>query len=207
MHYDLMRSDSAPLKTLALPDTSTFTELRLSLTTPPGRPLILRTRADSTEAQNAVDLTWILAGTSPLDLAALMGDADVGVRLELGGYSLEADAGSNDDVANLTAAERELVLLSENRFRASSVVVDAAGGVIRVVSTYSLLFRRGVVFSSATLVLLMPTGLPSSGGAGRLDAGARQQTERGVRLSVLVTWRPGLARRCSDTARRAAVGI
>ena len=87
----------------------------------------------------------------------------MGCRLELAGYALEGE--SEAAVANLTASERAQVLLPSNRFRALSGGVDDGRGVISIKSTYSLRFRRGVIFSAATLVLLVPAGRTSSFGA------------------------------------------
>ena len=54
----LLGSDLAPLRQLDNLDLAAFTELRLSLTTPVGQPLAIRTRAQATRAQIVVDLTW-----------------------------------------------------------------------------------------------------------------------------------------------------
>lgn len=152
----LVRGDIQPLRVLPALDPPSFTELRFSLTTPPNEPLLLRTRSEAVEAQVVVDLTWFREGVTGIKPTSIPPQSDVGVRIELNGYTVES--ASSPEVANLTAAEQTQVLQPVNRFRAASATIDTTAGVIRVTGAYSLPFRRGVVFSTLSLVLLVPAG-------------------------------------------------
>lgn len=162
------------LEALPMLDTDTFTDLSLELTTPPGQPLVFKTRADVTDAQVAVNLVYLRDGTAP-PASAPAAQTDIQARLELRGYELDMA----DSVQNLTDAEREKPLPQESIFRTGAAAVDPASGYIGLTAAFSVRFRRGVVFTSLAVVLQLPAGRASAGGLANwtLAAGSSLRVE------------------------------
>lgn len=150
----------SPWVVLPLLDTSDFTELRLRLGSDDAynrTTLRLRTLPHAVSAQIVVDLVWHRADAT-VDLNYIPpASADIGVRLEFGGYAI-------DQSPPLNTAEKTIILPAVSRLRTAQATIDPQRGIIAVRQGYSLPFRVGFNFTDVTLVLVVPSGRASVGG-------------------------------------------
>ena len=152
----LLRSDMGVLDTLQGLNTATTTELVFKLDAPPGQPVVFREVSPSLRSQLVVDVAWTLpAGLGSASRASLAVQADVGVRIEFEGYSLDSSgsaAGEGDNGQALPEMTRYAVGLAR---------VDPSGGMLGLVRPLILPFRRGIRFSSLRIRVAVPAGRAS----------------------------------------------
>ena len=146
-----------PLRTLAALDTSGFTELRLRLEAPAGRPVVIRTRADVLDAELVLNLVWRRAGAATVTPPP---QSDIEAYIEFDGYALDTGA----EVDRLPGDEVDSVLPATAALRVGELAVDPATGYIGIAGGRTDRFHRGISFTSLTLVVLVPSGRASAGG-------------------------------------------